>query len=104
MSDDESFHMQLCSDFRAAFLKCFVDFGVGDFQWVILKVEKERVIGFILFGLWSSWWSVLMECSIDGECAFSEEQCKFFRVMASVTELAEECGDDIFVVDGIAIL
>jgi hypothetical protein len=58
VSDDESFHMQLFSDFRAAFLECLVNFGVGDFQWVVLKVEKERSIVLLVWCVWSSGWSL----------------------------------------------
>jgi hypothetical protein len=54
VSNNESVHMQLRANFRAAVLKCFMNFGVWDFQWVmVLKVEKEWSIIRCRFGGWS---------------------------------------------------
>jgi hypothetical protein len=57
VGDKKSFHLQLGLDLGAAFLECCVDFRVGDFQWVILKVKEELLIVCLKLVGWSSGWS-----------------------------------------------
>jgi hypothetical protein len=71
---------------------------------VVLKVKKEQSIVCCRFGFLSSGGSLGVQFLINGVGAFNEERCNFFGVVSSVTELVEESGDYVSVVDGITIL
>ena len=67
-------------------------------------MKKERSFVCCRFGFWSSGGSLGVQVTIDRVCAFNEERGYFLGVVSLFAELAEESGDYISVVNGVAIL